>query len=63
MKLLDACDKEEGKHPQLSREEIVAKIDKINERIVELSVLKEEVMQNGTKCETDPDSRIHETGY
>jgi len=58
MKLLDACDKEEGENPQLSREEIVAKIDKINERIVKLSVLKEEVMQNGTKYETDPDSRM-----
>jgi transposase len=61
IKLLDACDKEEGNHPQISREEIIAKIDRVNERIVELSVLKEEVIQNGTKYETDPDSRMMKT--
>lgn len=58
MKLLDTCDQEEGNRPQLSRDEIIAKIDKINDRLVELSLLKEDVMRNGTKYETDPDSRM-----
>lgn len=58
LKLLDACDKEEGAQPQLSRDEIIAKIDKVNERLAELAVLKEEIMQNGTIYETDPDCRM-----
>lgn len=61
MELLDACDKEETGQPQLTREKIIEKIDKINERIVELSKLREEVVQGGTIYETDPDSKMMQT--
>jgi len=58
MSLLDSCDKEESNHPKLSKDEIIAKIDKANNRLIELSLLKEEVKQNGTIYETDPDARM-----
>lgn len=61
MKLLDQCDREESERPKLTREEIISKIDRINEKIVSLSLLKEEVSQNGTIYETDPDSRMMKT--
>jgi transposase len=61
MKLLDACDKEETEQPKLSKEQIAEKIDKINKRLGELSALREEVKQNGTKYDTDPDSRMMKT--
>ena len=58
LKLLDACDDEESEPPKLTKEEITAKIDRINRRLGELAALKEEVKQNGTIYETDPDSRM-----
>jgi transposase len=61
MKLLDACDSDEKPQPKLTREEIIEKIDKANNRILELSILKEEVKENGTLYETDPDSRMMKT--
>jgi len=61
MKLLDACDKEEENQPKLTREEIIRKIDKANSRLVELSILKEEVKKSGTIYETDTDSRMMKT--
>lgn len=61
MELLDVCDKEEERHPQLTRENIIEKIDKINKRIVELSALREEVVQEGTIYETDPDAKMMQT--
>jgi len=61
MKLLDACDSEETEQPKLTKEQITEKIDKINKRLGELSALKEEVKQNGTIYDTDPDSRMMKT--
>lgn len=61
MKLLDQCDREETVPPKLTKEEIISKIDRINERLISLSLLKEEVSKNGTIYETDPDSRMMKT--
>jgi len=61
IKLLDACDKEEESQPQLTREKIIERIDKINERLVALSALREEVSKNGTIYETDSDARMMQT--
>lgn len=61
MKLLDACDNAESEQPKLSKEQISEKIDKINKRLDELTVLREEVRQNGTIYDTDPDSRMMKT--
>lgn len=58
LKLLDACDREEADRPRLSKEQITQKIDKITKRLDELQVLQEEVRQNGTIYETDPDARM-----
>lgn len=58
MKLLDTCDEDEAESAGITREELLAKIDRVNKRIVELSILKEEVIQNGTQYDTDPDSRM-----
>lgn len=58
LKLLNACDNEESEQPTLSKEQITEKIDKINKRLGELVILKEEVKQNGTIYETDPDARM-----
>lgn len=58
MQLLDECDNDESVSPSMTRDELLSKIDKVNERIVELSILKEEVESNGTKYDTDPDSRM-----
>jgi transposase len=61
MKLLDASDKEEKNSPRLTRDEIIAKIEKVNKRLVELAALKEEVKKKGTIYETDPDARMMKT--
>lgn len=61
MELLDVCDKEEERHPQLIREKIIEKIDSINERLVELSMLREKVLNEGTIYETDPDAKMMQT--
>jgi transposase len=61
MALLDACDREENRQPKLTRKEVIEKLDRINTRMVELSVLKEKITRNGTIYETDPDSRMMKT--
>ena len=61
VKLLDSCDGEESAQPQLSKEEILSKLDHINSRLVELSLLKDQVAKTGTIYETDPDSRMMKT--
>ena len=58
IKLLDACDKDDSTQPQLSSDEIIKEINKINNRLDELALLKEETEQNGAIYETDPDSRM-----
>ena len=58
MELLDIYDKEETKQPELTKEEILEKIEYINGRMHELSELKTEVLENGTIYETDSDSRM-----
>lgn len=61
--LLDSCDNEEANSAgtSLSREEIEAKIDRINKRLTELEELKEQVKENGSLYTTDPDSRMMKT--
>lgn len=54
-------DGDEANQPQLTKEKIIEKIDRINKRIDELSELKKEVKQNGTIYETDTDSRMMKT--
>jgi len=61
MNLLDTCDNEETEPPKLSKEQIVEKIAKINKRLGELTVSREEVRQSGTIYDTDPDSRMMKT--
>lgn len=61
MELLDHCDDEEESQPKLTKSEIIEKYNQINNRLVELSVLKDEVIKNGTIYETDPASRMMKT--
>ncbi len=61
MRLLDSCDKEESEQPKYTRDELNEKIDKINKRLDELQVMKEEVKKSGTIYETDKDSRMMKT--
>jgi transposase len=61
--LLDSCDVRENdcNTSKLSRAEIETKIESINKRLAELEVLKQRVKENGSICETDPDSRMMQT--
>ena len=63
MLLLDKCDEQEDGHvsQKLSRSEIEEKIEGINKRLAELEKLKQQVINNGTIYETDPDSRMMQT--
>jgi transposase len=61
IKLLDSCDNEEKEQPKYTKEELTAKIDKINKRLDELNLLKDEVAENGTIYETDKDSKMMKT--
>ena len=63
LSLLDSCDNEEENSAgtSLSREELEAKIDRINKRLTELEGLKEQVKENGSLYTTDPDSRMMKT--
>jgi len=58
--LLDSCDEQENESiaPKLSRAEIEEKIEGINKRLAELEKLKQQVKENGTIYDTDPDSRM-----
>jgi len=69
--LLDTYGKDDSDKPELSsseatfssneiikRIEIIGKIAKFNNRLEELHLLKEQVKQNGTIYETDPDARM-----
>lgn len=61
--LLDNCDiqEKESSKVKLSRVEIEEKINGINKRLAELEVLKQQVKENGSIYETDPDSRMMKT--
>lgn len=61
--LLESCDVQENdcKTPNLSRTEIETKIDGINKRLAELEELKQQIKENGSVYETDPDSRMMQT--
>ncbi len=58
--LLDKCDELESgsESVKLSRDEIEAKLKSIHKRMVEIDELKQQVKENGTIYETDPDSRM-----
>lgn len=58
MQLLDVCDDAESKESKLSRDEIIGKIDGLNEKVVKLCELREKVIENGPIYDTDPDSRM-----
>jgi transposase len=58
MKLLDACDEEEKAQPKYTKEELTDKIERINKRLDELSILKDEIIENGTIYETDKDAKM-----
>jgi transposase len=61
--LLDSCDAQESvcDTVKLGREEIEEKINGIYKRLAELEVLKQQVKDNGTIYEVDPDSRMMKT--
>lgn len=61
--LLDCCDNEErdSARTNLSRAEIVSKIEGINKRLAELEILREQVKENGSIYITDQDSRMMKT--
>lgn len=61
LKLLDTCDKKESDTPKFTKEELVQKLDKINTRISELTVMRDFVVENGNICENDTDSRMMRT--
>lgn len=61
MKLLDTCDEEEPDQPKYTKEELTAKIDKINQRLDQLKALKKEIAESGAIYETDKDSRMMRT--
>jgi transposase len=61
--LLDRYDIEEGSCAamKLSRTEIEAKVEWINQRLAELETLKQQVKESGSIYATDPDSRMMKT--
>jgi transposase len=61
LKLLDACDGSEPDNPKFTKDELIQKLDKINTRVAELTVIREDVLENGNICETDTDSRMMKT--
>lgn len=61
MTLLDCVDSAETTSVSWTRDELLAKIDRVNERIVELNMLHEEVKQSGTRYDTDADARMMKT--
>ena len=61
LKLLDACDSSEPDTIKFTKEELVEKLDKINTRIAELTVMRDVVAENGNICETDTESRMMRT--
>lgn len=61
LKLLDACDREESDSPKFTKDELVEKLDKINTRISELTIMRDAVVENGNICETDTESRMMRT--
>lgn len=46
LKLLDACDREESDSPKFTKDELVEKLDKINTRISELTIMRDIVVEN-----------------
>lgn len=63
LSLLDSCDIEESNcgATKLSRTEIEAKVEGINNRLAELEILKQQVKKSGSIYTTDPDSRMMKT--
>jgi transposase len=61
--LLEQCDKqeEESKSAQYNKDELKAKLEKINKRITELEEISELVEENGTIYLTDSDARLMRT--
>jgi transposase len=63
MNLLEQCDNEENEIPstQYSRDELKAKLEKVQNRVKELEALQEKVEAEGTIYLTDPDARLMRT--
>ena len=63
LSLLENCDRQEsdGAKAKPSKDEIEAKVERVNRRLNELEVMKKEVQENGAIYTTDPDSRMMKT--
>lgn len=58
LELLNANDEDETGTPRLSRDEILKKLDQLEQRRKKLDALQEIVQEVGSISETDPDSRL-----
>ncbi len=61
LKLLDTCDGSEADTVKFTKDELIEKLDKINTRIAELTVMRDVVVENGNICENDTESRMMRT--